>query len=201
MLKKLPVLGIVMLAMVACTPEREELVDTSATTVIEPADTAVTATTVATTDTNAWGDYTTWNTIASDPITQEEFNTGFATVYPVWDADRNQTVSRDEMADTWHDWFDGNNDDIIDGEEWNAGIINFNMTGVNWGDYGAWDADTDNRLTADEWRTGFSNIYANNELVRDEVDDQWWDWFDNNNDNLIDENEWRERTRVWDPGV
>ena len=38
----------------------------------------------------------------------------------VWDADGDGVVGRDEMADTFWDLFDGNDDDRIDANEWEA---------------------------------------------------------------------------------
>jgi hypothetical protein len=67
-------------------------------------------------DFSAWND---WDSDHDGRLLENEFDQRFGAIYDTWDADRNNALTRDEAADTWWDLFDGNNDDIIDTNEWN----------------------------------------------------------------------------------
>lgn len=193
------VMTVAALAVFAVACEREA--DVTDTAIV---DTAITNT--AAVDTNivtpaevrslGWGAWHDWDVDADKLVKREEFNQRFGTVYTGW-AGTDNTLTADEAADTWRDWFDTNNDDIIDTDEWNVGVANWNLPDYNWGTYETWDVDRDARVTADEWRTGFRNVRPNATWTRDEMADTWWDWWDTNDDDIIDENEWRTRSAYW----
>lgn len=143
-----------------------------------------------------WGAWHDWDVDANKLVRRDEFDRRFVTVYTGW-AGADSTLAADEAADTWRDWFDANNDNIVDSAEWDRGIANWNLPGYTWGGLTAWDADRDNRITESEWDAGFRNVRANATWSRDELADTWWDWWDGNDDNMVDENEWRTRSAYW----
>ena len=186
--------SIIALSMIfgACAErEVEETAD-----VVTPIGTETTATTTVDVDT-VWGDYGTWDVDRNNQLVADEFGTRFNDVYAGWGgADR--TLTRDEMADTWYDWWDFNDDNIIDENEWRTGTTNWNVENVTWGDYGTWDADS-NGITDVEFRAGFGRAWpANATWSVDEMRDTWWDFFDGNDDNIVDGDEWRTRAGYWD---
>lgn len=180
----------------ACEREAEVeetaiVTDTATTTMT---DTAIT--TPAEVRAHGWGGINDWDVDANKQVSREEFDRRFGTVYTGW-AGTDNTLAADEAADTWRDWFDGNDDNIIDTEEWNRGIANWNLRDYNWGTVDRWDADRDNRITEAEWDAAFPNVRANATWSRDELADTWWDWWDGNDDNIIDASEWETRYGYW----
>jgi hypothetical protein len=143
-----------------------------------------------------WGAWNDWDTTTDNRLTRDEYDAGFNRVYTSWAGDDNNLVA-DEARDTWRDWFDYNNDDIIDNNEWTTATGNWRLEGINWGEYNTWDADRNNRLDMNEWNTGFGRAAANANWSRDEMADTWWDFWDGNNDDIIDSNEWNTRSRFW----
>lgn len=73
-----------------------------------------------------------------------------------------------------------------------------------WGAWNDWDSDRDNRLVRNEFDSRFGGVYdrwdadRNAALSRDELADTWYDLWDGNNDNIIDEPEWTRATKSWD---
>lgn len=172
-------------------------VDTSATSTSATIDPATA--TVVTVD-RSWGAWGDWDTDKNDQLARNEFDGRFDTVYDRWDADRSRALSRDELADTWYDLWDNNNDNFIDEQEWTRGSRNWNFDGVDFRSWRQWDVDNDGRADANEFRQGFRSIYdvfdtdRNDNITREELRQRWWDLFDGNDDNMIDASEWRART-------
>lgn len=198
------------MALFACTRE-PEVADVDTTTVSAPSatvDTSATSTsatidpataTVVTVD-RSWGAWGDWDTDRNDQLARNEFDGRFDTVYDRWDADRNRSLSRDELADTWYDLWDNNNDNLVDEQEWTRATKAWDFEGIAYNGWRDWDIDNDGRLLENEFDQRFGGIYdrwdmdRNNALTRDEFRDTWWDLFDNNNDDFIDDNEWRNVT-------
>ena len=132
------------------------------------------------------------DTDLDEQITEDEFNTNYAELAARWDVDGDGTLASDEMSDNFFDLFDGNDDDLIDEEEfqtarkWEAGaewnnVLDFDKDGDShlgrteygeWFDEQAWDATWD--------------VDGDGVLGPDEQADTFWDLFDLNDDNLID---------------
>ncbi|MBW3670615.1 MAG: hypothetical protein KY432_02955 [Acidobacteria bacterium] len=194
-MKKL-ITPILVLAVFACAnepevAETEPVVTETNTTVLQtdPAD--------ADTAANDWWIYTDWDVDANQELTQTEFDQRWETGFAEWDVDGDGALGPDESADTLWDWFDGNDDNIIDENEWTAGVNRWDFEGVEWGERTAWDVDANNELTENEWREGWNaNVWNNwngvddGAIGRDEWRDTFWDFFDGNNDDIVDAGEW-----------
>lgn len=119
---------------------------------------------------------------ASGPDMQVEAP-GEAYDWDVWDEDDDDRLSDDEFAialdgtRAWADW-DLDGDGYLDEDEWDAATGDAEWSD-DWGNFGDWDADDDLRLTEDEWAGGF------------------WDVFDDNDDDWVDENEWNTYADDW----
>ena len=196
---------VAMCLVTAMACEREAEVDavsaTSAT--IDPGVTSTSATVDPSAEVEIdreWGLLADWDTDRDDRIGEQEFGTRFGNVYDRWDLDHNASLSRDEMADTWYDLWDGNDDNIVDEQEWTRPSEGWDFDGVDWNTWRDWDVDNDGRLAENEFDTRFTPIYErwdtdSNGVTRDELRDTWWDMFDNNNDNFVDSTEWTRN--VW----
>lgn len=140
-----------------------------------------------------WGAWNTWDTTKDSRVTRDEYDTGFNRVYAEWAGTDNQ-LSADEARDTWRDFFDSNDDDIIDTDEWQLGSRNWRIPDVEWGEPESWDTNGDDRIDAGEWQAGFDRVAAKAKWTRDELAETWWDFWDGNNDDIIDVTEWNRRT-------
>ena len=205
-----PALAFCLLAFIACSRDAE-VADVDTTTVsmtsatVDTAATGTTATfdpataTVVDVD-RRWGALSDWDADRDNRLARNEFDARWGGLYDRWDRDRNAAVSRDELADTWYDLWDNNNDNFVDEQEWTRATKAWDFEGIDWNGWRDWDIDNDGRLLANEFDQRFGGIYdrwdtdRNNALTRDELRDTWWDLFDNNDDDLIDENEWRNVT-------
>lgn len=198
------VMALCVLVLFGCTRE-SEVVETDTMATVDTAATGTSATTATVTTTIAdadryWGPWSEWDTDNDNRLARNEFDARFDGVYDRWDIDRSGSLSRDELADTWRDLWDNNNDDIIDEEEWKVSTDNWKIEGVDFKNWREWDIDNDGRADANEFRQGFASVYnffdtdRNNDITRDELRQKWFDVFDGNDDDIIDANEWRERT-------
>ena len=178
----------------ACQNESEL---TMTDTTITPSTTAVSETsTPSAAGDIGWGAWNEWDTTADSRLTRDEYNVGFNRVYTGW-AGADNELAADEARDTWRDWFDYNNDDIIDSDEWRTASGNWRLDGLDWGQYASWDADRNSQIDVNEWNTGFGRAAANARWSRDELADTWWDFWDGNDDDIIDSNEWNSRSAYW----
>ncbi|HEU4520807.1 MAG TPA: hypothetical protein VFT12_02320 [Thermoanaerobaculia bacterium] len=192
------IIGALALAsLVACQSESDIATTDTTATLITPSTTAVSETsTPSTAGDIGWGAWNEWDTTADNRLTRDEYDAGFNRVYTGW-AGTDTNFTADEARDTWRDWFDFNNDDIIDSDEWRTASGRWRLDGLDWGEYNAWDTNRDNRLDTDEWNTGFGRAAANARWSRDELADTWWDFWDGNDDDIIDANEWNTRSAYW----
>lgn len=122
-----------------------------------------------------------WDADLNNQIDRAEFTTGFgeAGIYDEWDIDANQELSEDEFYSGVYDLWDENDDALLDESEWNNQANNwFAEAQYNLTD---WDTDGEEGLTEEEFVNGFreTGLYT-----------QW----NQNQDNLIDENEFAEGT-------
>lgn len=188
-------------SLIGCQREPDVVTETVTATVT---DTGSTVTTMTTTDVavadRSWGTYADWDADRDARLTRAEFDQRYGNVYTRWDADRDGTVAMDEMADTWYDLWDDNNDDFIDENEWTDATGDWNFTGFDYGTWADWDADNDGRLARNEFGGRVTPLWdpwdvnKNDRLEADEIDDSWWDLFDGNNDDIIEAPEW---DRIW----
>ena len=203
-------MALCLLAIIACSRDGE-VADVDTTTVsmtsgtVDTATTGTTATLDPATATavdvdRRWGAWSDWDADRDNRLARNEFDARWGGLYDRWDRDRNAAVSRDELADTWYDLWDNNNDNLVDEQEWNRATKAWDFDGVAYNGWRDWDVDNDGRLLENEFDQRFGGIYdrwdtdRNNALTRDELRDTWWDLFDNNNDDFIDDNEWRNVT-------
>ncbi len=192
--KKL-VIPMIILGAFACANEPETEVAETETIATE------TATPMVDTDASMgegdWWVYSDWDTDANQQIARNEFDQRWQSGFGEWDVDGDGALGPDESADTFYDWFDRNNDNIIDENEWNAGTERWRFDNVTWGDWNTWDSDANAELSETEWRAGWNNNVwsswdADGDGVagRDEMADTFWDFFDGNDDDIVDAGEW-----------
>ena len=207
---KYPAIALCLLAFIACSRDAEvaEVGTTTVSMTSGTVDTAATGTTATLDPATAtvvdvdrrWGALRDWDADRDNRLARNEFDARWGGLYDRWDRDRNAAVSRDELADTWYDLWDNNNDNLVDEQEWNRATQSWKFDGVAYNGWRDWDVDNDGRLVENEFDQRFGGIYdrwdtdRNNSLTRDELRDTWWDLFDNNNDDFIDDNEWRNVT-------
>lgn len=147
---------------------------------------------------NGWWIYTDWDADANQQITRAEFDTRMQSDFAEWDVDGDGALGHDEAADAFWDFFDPNDDNIVDSEEWSAGVDRWRFDGVDWGTYETWDADTNAELAETEWRAGWDTVWndfawdadGDGTWSIDEASDKFWDFFDRNDDDIIDAGEW-----------
>ena len=181
----------------ACQRETNVDVATTDTTATYGGTTAVAETaTPSTAGQVGWGAWNEWDTDTDNRLTRAEYDSGFNRVYTGWAGTDNEFTA-DEARDTWRDWFDGNNDDIIDSNEWNTASTNWRLPGFEWGTYETWDVDRNNQIDRNEWGTGFNRAAANVRWTRDELANTWWDWWDGDNDDYIVADDWNTRSAYW----
>jgi hypothetical protein len=134
------------------------------------------------------------DTDADRQVTRDEYDTWFdQEVWNEWGTD--QQVGSEEFGDTWWTLWDENDDDVIDQQEYQQGTETFAWDGVTYPDF-ATAAGDDQRWTRDEFDPWFQdNVWntwdtdADTYLTRDEAADTWWDLWDGNDDDLIDDQE------------
>jgi hypothetical protein len=147
-----------------------------------------------------WGTWDEWDADADAELTREEFDAGFEAAWD-WDVDGDGVAGPDEVSDNFWDLFDGNDDDLIDETEYADGQERFEA-GAELGAFA--DADTDGdghlgRTEYDEWlnESAWDGVWDTDDdgvVGGDELADTFWDWFDLNDDNLIDESEFEQVT-------
>ncbi|MDX1585001.1 MAG: hypothetical protein R3338_15495, partial [Thermoanaerobaculia bacterium] len=92
---------------------------------------------------------------------------------------------------------DVNDDNIIDEQEWTLGTERWAFDDIDWGEWDTWDANADAELTETEWNEEWNStvwpswgVETDGVVGRDELADTFWDFFDANDDDIIDAGEW-----------
>ena len=150
------------------------------------------------------GGFADWDTDTQAGVDETEFTAGFGNAWNDWDANRDARWDADEAAGTFWTRWDANDDERLDQNEWNEGVRTWGFQNGDYGTWADWDANNDSYLDQQEFGRGFEtkawddwDADGDGAVGRDEVADTYWDWFDGNDDNLIDENEWGSRSRLW----
>lgn len=144
-----------------------------------------------------------WDTSRDKRLDENEFSQGFRTgLWDSFDKDGDPRVNGDEFFGGLFAWWDGDDDGILDGDEWNdAGGW---LDGVGLGDRRAmegWDTTADQRVTPDEWRAGWgdNNLFeawdANDDgfLTQEEIEGGLFAKWDDNGDGVLTRDEWHGR--------
>ncbi|MDX5436488.1 MAG: hypothetical protein LPK03_04800, partial [Pontibacter sp.] len=128
------------------------------------------------------------------------FNTTFASNnrFSEWDANDDDLLDENEFYGGFYDTWDVNDDDFVDEDEWTTATRDYGIENQNWSD---WDTNADNRLDADEFRTGMgtTTYYTDwdadrNEMINErEYSDGIFGLWDDNDDDLLDNNEYDAR--------
>ena len=139
-----------------------------------------------------------WDANDDGNLDDTEFNEGFASTdyYDDWDADDDGILDDDELGDGLFDTWDANDDDIIDTNEYNYGL--YDEFGDDYAEFSSWDTDGNNEISDDEFDEAYNNsgIYnnwdsdGNNEINDTEATEGVFSWFDDNDDDYVDEDEW-----------
>ena len=129
-------------------------------------------------------------------VSRDEYDTWFGN--EAWgglDANSDQQVAQNELGDTFWVLWDENADGAVDEQEYTQGREAFAISGVTYPEFGEAAGD-DQRWTRDEFDPWFQqNVWAtwdtdsNQQLTRDEAADTWWDLWDGNDDDMIDDQE------------
>lgn len=147
-----------------------------------------------------WGEYDAWDT-DGDGITEVEWTEGFDTVYTTWDVDGDGFVETTYLWDESYDWWDVDDDELVDEDEYVAYTDTWDD---DWGydyEWPGWDdadVDGDGYLGTTEYQELFNEEAWNGVwdadgdgvVGADEAADTFWDLFDGDDDNLVDENEY-----------
>ena len=144
-----------------------------------------------------FGTYQDWDADRSGDLTQTEFDDHFQTFegWSQWDANRDQSLDEAEAAQVQWRMFDRNGDGRLEQSEWDEGVQSLGVQGR----YSEGDRDGDGQLTQAEFTQWFeqkawSEWDTNGDGVvgRDEAADTLWKMWDGNDDDKVEENEWRE---------
>jgi Ca2+-binding EF-hand superfamily protein len=148
-----------------------------------------------------FGTYQEWDADQSGAVTQTEFASRFQSFagWSQWDADRDQNLDETEAAQVQWTMFDGNADGRLDETEWREGVEELGVAG----DYEDSDRDGDGRITQAEFTQWFErnawSVWDRNGdgmVGRDEAADTLWNMWDGDDDDQLEENEWREAVQV-----
>lgn len=145
-----------------------------------------------------WTPYTDLDQDRDTNLTETEFQGGFNSAYDTWDTDRDDNLTWSEFETAAYGWWDANNDDRLDENEWNVVSRDWTFDGYEWNTWGEVDRDGDGYLGTTEFQEFFNEEAWNTTwdrdgdgvVGRDEMADTFWDLFDGNDDNMIDENEY-----------
>lgn len=134
---------------------------------------------------------------------ENEFNESFTEDnFDTWDSDVNGFIEDDEFYDSTFGVMDDNNNFGIDENEWNNGVNDMFADYADTDDFGTFDTDNDGIVDNDEWNVGFGDSNWFNDYDKDksgsvdneELNDGVFDDWDNNNDSLLDENEYADNS-------
>ncbi|WP_276496427.1 hypothetical protein [Pontibacter litorisediminis] len=128
------------------------------------------------------------------------FNTTFASNnrYGEWDANDDNNLDENEFYGGFYDTWDVNNDNSLDENEWTTATRDYGIENQNWSD---WDTNSDKSLDENEFRTGMANTnyYTDwdadrNKMINErEYTDGIFGLWDDNDDDILDNNEYNER--------
>lgn len=194
---KLLMLPTVLLCVVACANEPE----TEAPDPVSAVSEAETPTVNERTGRD-WWNFDEWDIDSDQQLNVDEFRRLWERGFAEWDVDDDGALSADESADAFRNWFDLDDDQVIDQNEWTKGARRWSFEGVDWGSWADWDADSDGEVTETEWRDRWSSHVWNGWTVaddqgsaaRDELHDTLWSFFDRNGDDIIDAAEWNRQS-------
>lgn len=138
-------------------------------------------------DTDSFGG---WDADRNGMLDENEFRDGDYFGDWDWDSDDDNVLTEDEFKEGIEDTdlfdnFDGNDDDFLDGDEFDFAD--------DWFD--GWDSDTDDQLTDDEFFSGmFDEWDANDDgvLDEDEYHNGLFHTWDKNADGMLDEGEFED---------
>ena len=114
---------------------------------------------------------------SDDMLDENEFGEANQTAFSDWDEDEDSSLSNEEFYGSTFGVVDANNDDRIDENEWNENRENLYVDYSGDEDWDLFDRDEDGFLSSDEWSEGFA-------------DSNWFNDFDANDDQLVDNSEW-----------
>ena len=140
-----------------------------------------------------------WDADADEFLSPAEFEPGLETTgwFGEWDENEDDLLAEEEFETGLFGVFDDNDDDALSVDEWDQGIdawygeetVNFTFSN--------WDDDGDGVLSRDEFTDalGATGLYGgfagyNQELTQAEFDEGLVDWYDDDDDDLLGEDEW-----------
>lgn len=121
-------------------------------------------------------DFGAFDTNDDNMLDENEFAESNIT-FEEWDEDDNSSLNDEEFYGSTFAMADANEDDKIDENEWNEGRNTVYSSYAAEDDWNTFDTDGDGFLNNDEWFEGFS-------------DSEWFGDFDENDDEMLDSNEW-----------
>ncbi|WP_144266273.1 hypothetical protein [Pontibacter ummariensis] len=128
----------------------------------------------------------------------EAFNTRFASTdyYEGWDANDDNFLDENEYRRGFYDTWDVNDDEALDENEWTMAAKDWRLENQSWTD---WDTSGDGVLDENEYNAGFDTIVwygewdqdDDNQLSEREYTDGVFRLWDANNDEVLDDTEYR----------
>ncbi len=137
-----------------------------------------------------------WDTDGDDRIYENEFNEHLYDETYGTDVTREDIYDEDQFYESAFDWWDTYDDQRLDETEWDFGYEHSFGKYVD-GDFDAYDADSDNYLSPEEYRDAlgdtdyFSSFDVNDDdyLDADEYSSGLFSTYDVNEDDFLDEDE------------
>lgn len=149
-----------------------------------------------------------YDTDASGELSQSEFEDAFnkAEWFASYDKNQNDIFESDEFILASFDYWDHNDDDVLEEAEYNYGVRNFYYP-YNYGLYGTyvdWDIDDSDNLEEDEFEAAYVNtdIFKsadtdeNGKLSKDEISNLVFRAMDDDNNMQIAQTEFQEDVLV-----
>lgn len=119
-----------------------------------------------------------FDTNTDSMLDETEFDEANKQAFSEWDEDQNSSLNNNEFYRSTFALIDANRDGQIDESEWNQGREDLYRNYATENSWTNFDANKDGYLSSQEWNEGFANS-------------EWFNEFDENNDNIIDRDEWR----------
>lgn len=145
-------------------------------------------------------DFSEWDVDTDASLNSDEFEAWWNENAPDFGEEEAEARMEGVSQRVYRSW-DTDRDDRVSEQEWREGTEDWGDDEIDWGDFTDWDGDGDSELDANEVREGLegSNVYERIDKDDDEIldDEELADWFfdlfDANDDESIDQTEWDQR--------
>lgn len=149
--------------------------------------------------------YKDYDTDGDGKWNKDEFNSYYSEGFKDWDKNRNNKIEPTEFYRTLFDEADLNDDGYVEDTEWNDGINNLYGDYADTADFDRFNKDDDDKLDIKEWKEGFESTSwfkaydkdGNGSLSNEELLEQLFSHFDENNNGFIDKDEYNDNEKFF----